>query len=401
MGIILKYELKKILKRKITGVTFFLLLLIQIFVAFSGKLGSTYADGKFVETHAKRNQIDRKNGIALSGRPIDDQLLEELQQAYAKIQDTDSDLYLLSERYQNEVRPYSELYTLIQDWVYGTDSRLQNLTEEELYQIRKIKLDAAMESYKLTSGEISYWENKNSRVEEPLTYQYSTSYSFLIRQGIYMISLILTFFLAICLSSVFHSEHTGKTDQLILCTRNGRAPLYLAKILAGCIVDTGACALFSAITVIGSFISFGPEGFDAMIQITTDFCYPYPLSSGQAFLIMLGILFLSSLLIGIFTMILAELLHNSLGSMAVILGGIFAARLVLIPNSLRPLSQLWNYIPINLLATNQGFLDLRLVSIGELRMTSWQFAPILYLLLIILMLIAGKHVYCRSQIDGR
>jgi hypothetical protein len=96
-------------------------------------------------------------------------------------------------------------------------------------------------------------------------------------------------------------------------------------------------------------------------------------------------------------MILAEAMRNNIGAMAIIIGCLFAARLIEIPTSLRVLSQLWNLIPINLVKFDQGFLDLRLFSLGGLQLTTWQFAPIVYLLLGVFILISGKLCYCKNR----
>ncbi|MBR4026012.1 MAG: hypothetical protein IKJ01_00455, partial [Lachnospiraceae bacterium] len=94
--LILSFEIKKIIKRKSTWIAFMILLGLQIVVGFSGNLGTTYVNDTFVETHAERNKIDRKNGLELSGRPFDNTLLQEMQDAYAKIELTDDKTYILS-----------------------------------------------------------------------------------------------------------------------------------------------------------------------------------------------------------------------------------------------------------------------------------------------------------------
>ncbi|WP_455717569.1 ABC transporter permease subunit [Anaerosporobacter sp.] len=396
------FEIKKILKRKSTWVAFIVLLLMQLYLALSGNIGATYVDDKFVETHAKRNQIDRKNGLSLSGRNIDDTLLHEMQNAYAKVGDMGSIEYLLSDTYQSEVRPYSEIYTLINSWISDTSYQIFDLTEEELYQIKRNKQENMYEFYDLSEKERAYWDEKEEKLPDTITYQYATAYLSLVdMNGPYMTCMLITFLIAICMINVFIEEHNKKTDQLILCTRYGRQKQYFAKIIAGSLVALIATSIFAGVSIIGNFICYGTEGFNAMIQTTTEFWYSYDLSVGEALIIMLGILILASVLVSIFAMVFAELLHNSIGAMAVIVGGLFAVRLVPIPISFGFLSQIWNMVPINLLKGNQGFVDLRLVSLFGIQLTSWQFAPILYVILGAIIVLLGKRVYCNFQISGR
>ena len=106
-------------------------------------------------------------------------------------------------------------------------------------------------------------------------------------------------------------------------------------------------------------------------------------------------------MVTIFTMLLAEVLRNSVGAMAIVTGGMFMARTVSVPPTWGILSQLWNYLPINLLKTDEGFTDLRLVHLFGMKLTTWQFAPILYLTLIAIMVWGGNKVYKKYQVSGR
>ena len=51
------------------------------------------------------------------------------------------------------------------------------------------------------------------------------------------------------------------------------------------------------------------------------------------------------------------------------------ARMVSVSASWGIFSQLWNYLPINMLKVDEGFCDLRLVHLFGTKLTTWQFAP--------------------------
>ena len=273
---------------------------------------------------------------------------------------------------------------------------------ERLYLARELIQQQTYKELFLTEEEIAYWEEKDETVEKPFIYQYAAGYESLIgMQGIYMICMLTTFFAAVVMVTVFAEEHTKKTDQLILCTRFGRSKEYFAKIIAGSLVSFGVTLLFLVVAIAGKFYSYGWEGFGASLQVGLAYWYPYKISMGEASLILAGLLLLASVLLAVFAMLLAELLRNSIGAMAIIVGLFFASRLVVFPQSWRVISQAWNYMPLNIVKVDEGFVDLRTVDIFGVYLTSWQFVPVLYLFLIIFLVMAGKSLYKNYQISGR
>lgn len=390
------YEMKKIMQRKNTWITFGILLVIYLALTGGRMFGSFYVEGEFLETHKEGFAIDRKNGNKLSGRKLDNTLLGEMKEAYVGMEDKELK-YMLTEEYQTRVRPYSIVY----DIVRLADVDPFTVTEKEFYYAREAAVKKSQEKYELTEQEKVYWQEKEDKLEKPFTYQYADGYTALISMnGIYMVCLWTSFLIAICMSRVFTEEHGRKTDQLILCSRLGRKEIYFAKILAGGIFSFVVTAFFLLFEIIGVFTTYGKEGFSSIVQLFYS-VYSYPLTDGQIFLVMILILLLSSVLTAIFTMVLSEITKSNIGSLATIVAIMFLARLVPIPIRWRAVSQIWNFFPINMLKLDAGFTDMRLVSFLGLKLTSWQFAPFLYILLGVLLVFAGKRVYCRYQVQGR
>lgn len=403
MSRILRYEIMKILKKKSTWAAFIILLGVEILFVSAPGMGTSYVDGEFLETHAERNRIDREYGISMSGREIDDKLLAEMREAYGKLGDTTDRRYLFSDLYQKEVRPYSMILDMLMSWGYYLDINPMEVTEAELYSARKKAVQKSYDAWGLTEKEKRYWDEKEAHLPEKFTYEYGAAYVNLnaMMTGAYGICLLLTFFIAICMGNVFNDEEIFRTDQLVLATRHGRQKLYFAKLLAGTIVVIAGTALFVVIAVAGSFICYGTEGFHVLFQVAVAPFYPYQMTVGEACLILAGILFLGVVLIGILTMVSAYILHNSIGAMAIMIGGAFAARLINIPVNFGIWSKLWMLMPINLLKVDWGFTDLRLLSVFGIQMTTWQFAPILYVLTGIAAVLIGKHFFCRGEVKGR
>lgn len=394
-GILFFYEIKKITQRKSTWITLGILLVCFLFLAGGSALGSTYIEGEFLETHKEGYATDRKNGIKLSGRKLDDTLFSEMKEAYAGIEEKEFTI----EEYQTKVRPFRAVYEI----VCFSPSELNPLTitENTFYRAREEAVKESWVKNKLTEKEKDYWQEKEDRLTTPFIYQYAKGYEFLVSmQGVYMVCLLVSFFIAVCMSSIFTEEHVRKTDQLILCSRLGRKQTYFAKILAGGLVSFLAGILFLGITIAGSFLMFGSEGFSAMVQLLAP-DYSYAMNVGQIFLIMAGILLLACVLTGVFTMVLSEITRSNIGTMAAVVAILFLARLVQVPADWRIISQLMNFFPINIVKFDAGFTDIRLVSLLGCRLTSWQFVPVLYVFLTAVLVFAGKKVYCRYQVQGR
>lgn len=410
MKILIGFEVKKILGRKSTLVAFFILFALHVvFVCISGNLGSTYVDGKVYETHYERNIINRANGIALSGRKIDEELLSEMAEAYQKV-DRSTTEYMWTDIYKNEVRKYSDVEECLK-WMglWGNllskvvaENRVDATIVEKMETVRTEMQQQVYNSYELSEQEIAFWEKRDGEIESPLTYEYAAFYESLLGgQGIYMICMLLTFFIAISMVSVFAEEHSRKTDQLILCARFGRDKLYMAKIIAGSLVVFGINLLFLVTAVVGKIFSYGSEGFETAIQLLGVYGYPYALSAGEVVMIEVGLLVLSSIMVAIFAMVVAEVTRSSVGAMAIVTGGLFMARTISIPPTWGVLSQLWNYIPINMLKVDEGLTDVRLVSIFNIHLTTWQFAPVLYVVLAAVIVWGGSRVYKNYQVSGR
>lgn len=397
------FEWKKIWKRKGTWITLAILVLFYFVMDFSYFFGSKYVEGEFMETHVEGTKIDIENGKRLKGRKIDQELLDDMQSAYTEYLQSDNLKYQLTEDYQKNVRPYEDVYLIVKEMLYGYSSGdgATRVTEEELYQTRNENVKEAWKSYGLADSEIDYWQEKENRLLKPFTYEYSQGYQNLISMsGVYRVCLLVTFLIAICMSGVFTEEHGRKTDQLILCSRLGRKQIYFAKIAAGSLFSLAVTGILLLCGVFTSLFMYGTDGFRAAIQLMAPH-YSMILSMGDVFLIMSGILLLASILMSIFTMVLSEITRSNIASMAVVIAFMFVARLVPIPYVYRVVSQAWNMIPINLLKFDSGFWDLRLISIFGIKLTLWQFAPLIYVVIGILIMLAGKRIYCGYQVDGR
>jgi len=99
-------------------------------------------------------------------------------------------------------------------------------------------------------------------------------------------------------------------------------------------------------------------------------------------------------------MVLSEVLRSRAGAMAVAFGLFLAGQVLAVPDGYRVLSQIWDWMPMKFVNTWNVF-DQRLVPLFGGYLTSWQLAPVCYILGTALLALAGKWAYNRYQVAGR
>ncbi|TCL58063.1 ABC-type Na+ efflux pump permease subunit [Kineothrix alysoides] len=399
-GVLYGYELKKIVRRKIVWITAaFMLFIVIITVIVSRLAGSSYVDGYKIDTHYHMFQVDKEYQQRLSGRAIDQSLLEEMKDGYDKIP-SDAEAYVLTGEYQIYARPYSEIFNIVRNMTNMTFNEMWQWTADEgdLYERRQRMLEEAREDDLLSQDEKAFWQEKEDKVEWPVVFVYKDGYHQLF-DSMNTIGLMMLIVITICLSGVFAEEHSKRTDQLILCSRYGRHKAYWAKILAGISFSLFSSVMYTVIAFSAALAAYGADGFSGAFQLMYA-NYSYPLSVGAAILISYGMMIIAGILTGIFVMMLSELLHSSIGTLALVVGMIILLLFFNIPEHYRAASQLLSYIPSEFVAVWSIF-SLRTVSLAGRIFTAWQIVPALYILAGGVFAAVGKRAYVRYQVSGR
>ena len=395
-----KYELKKITGRKIFRITLFLCLSAIILLTVIQLSGKYYVDGEVADTHYHMFRVDQAYERALSGRAIDDALLKETIEAYQKIPDPEG-RYTLTEEYQTCARPYAAICQLISRW--GNTDFLEDILkwepdEKAFYQARENLLKEHWQHYFLTESEKTFWMEKEAQLRIPFTYYYHEGYT-QFTKSFNTLSMLIQLFVAICLSGVFATEHTRRTDQLILSGAKGKTTVYLAKILAGITVSFTGTALMLLTSALVSLGIYGTDGFSMQMQVTL-YPFSWPMSIGQACLIMSGAALVLSVFIATLVMILSEVLHSNIAAMAVSTALLILGTSISMPPQYRIAAQIWNWLPFSFLNIWNIF-DVRTIPVFGRFLVSWQIVPVLYLLCAVLIAVIGKKVYQRYQVSGR
>ncbi len=412
LGTLYQYELKKILKRKLVLASLLLGFLPISLTILSALFGNSYLNGEVYMSHYDLYFLNQEHERALSGREIGQQLLEEMVESNRKLKDqtqrfddgllpTNEERQKLNEFYYTYAAPYKAIYNFAKTAAALTSDEINatwEVDENNFYERRTAKVHKSWEEYHLTDTEKNFLEEKEQLLEKPFVFAHTAGWQVLL-DSLYSIGLFVLFVILICLSGMFPVEHSRRTDQLILCTKEGKNTLYFAKILAGISFSAGTALIFTIFSFILALSIYGTDGFSAAFQLAMP-VYSLPLTMGQAVLLSYAILLLASILLGICVMLLSELLHNSTATLAVLSGILILTMVLNIPEQYRLLSQIWDCLPSCSVAAWVIFRE-RPYSLFGLHLAAWQFIPALYAVLSCLFAAIGKPLYGKYQVTGR
>lgn len=386
-GILVKYEWKKLLKKKMVRIAILVVIILEIFLNLSFMMqyyASYISDDEgnviLIDERSGYEKLmdDKEDAKALEGRKLDNVMLEEMRQFYREYSPRDK---------------YAEILSIVRA-VSGEEK--WDFTAEKMYgEIWKNTMKSSLKNFVLSEQEMAYWEEQMKKIETPFTYHYAMAWETILNNQCMGIGMLLVMLLAVCLSGMFSEESRLKTNHLILCAKNGKTPAYLAKAVVGMLFGFFGALVLYMISFGFQFYFLGTDGFHAILQ--QDIVYsPYPISVGEAVLIMFGLTILIGVLESMFALVLSLVLNNSLAAMSVVAGIMMLTSFISIPKRFRILSWLWHFIPLGILGTGE-FYDGRLFHFLGIYITNLGFAPILYSVLILVLFWIGKKKYVKVQ----
>lgn len=377
-----KFELRKIINRKIFWITGGILLMgLLLWGLASAVLPQSREYSTVSLSGLEMNRAEREAAEQIAGRKIEQKLLDEMQPAYEE--------FIVDGDYKKAL-PYLDIYNFIGTVLEtNASAEILNCDSDTFYAMLNTKLEA-----NALAG-----REENISYNEQLFYQgYFDGW----RQMASMMKVLACMeimFIAICLSTVFTVEHTRKTDQIILCSRFGKKRLYFAKLMAGLTVGIAFTLILSLLMFGIIAFLYGFDGYNTILQFVL--MRPFNLTLGQAVMILIGLSFAGAILVSVFTMALSELTKNSVGTIGIIAGILILTMFIMeMPANLKILSEIWYMLPSNLVSLNGAF-RYSMFLLGERAMLSYQIAPIVYFAMAIIFSIIGKIVYNRYQISGR
>ena len=125
-----------------------------------------------------------------------------------------------------------------------------------------------------------------------------------------------------------------------------------------------------------------------------------PITCGQAVLIAYGNMMFAAILTSVFVMVLSELLHSNIATLAVSTGLLIIAMIVNVPDNYRILAQIWDWLPWSFITPWNVFGQYTVPIFGHY-LSPWQAVPMIYSVLSVMIAAIGKPIYQRFQVTGR
>ncbi len=158
-------------------------------------------------------------------------------------------------------------------------------------------------------AERAYWTDKQADVAEPIEYGYVGGWENIISCAAFLVFAILA--VCVTLASTFSFEYQSGADAVVLATRRGRSALVGAKVAAALVYATGYFALCAAVVVGFSLVFYGADGFWLSMQ-SMALSSPYPLTAGQAALVLVGLMYAACMGFACLTLALSSRTRSTL-----------------------------------------------------------------------------------------
>ncbi|NMS89350.1 ABC transporter permease [Clostridioides difficile] len=326
MSILIKFELKKIIKRKSTiavilgslALSMILFSLMPFQERANDESGKDYRGLQAIEL--KKQQSKLNEGY------ITDKKVENSVKEYQKmfnnpnniIKDENGFSDFKPDIYWKFFYPNKSFYNFIAE-SYSKPNDLDSSIIKtmslkngiDFYKSRNKKINTILNmEYKdgnYTQKEKEFWLSKNKEISEPYLNGYYKGWDDFILSR----DLLIFTILAICISiaSVFSGEYQSGTDSVILSSKYGKSKVITAKIISSFLFGT-IIFIINTIICIGILIlSFGMDGWNLPLQLI-DSSVPYPYTLLQATLLSVLIIYMILLALISFTLLLSSCMKS-------------------------------------------------------------------------------------------
>lgn len=383
MRTLYKYEIRKILRRRISVIVIAVVTVIMIAM----NIGEYVAGGR----------VTNYQEDTLTGKIVDEAMLDKMRDSIEPKVATTEDGEVIVMGIGVKDKTYEPLINYLY-MLSGNYEKAYNMSEKKLYSINKGVIDTALEEQHLSEKELEYWNRK--RAQNPEEYTYGK-----IQNGwgdsvtiMYVVSLLSLIAIAPTLAGVFSDETTLKTDSLILSSINGRKKLAHAKILAGMTVGFFETVILIIACAGTEFAISGFKGYETSVRF---FVGPtiMDMKIGDVLLWYVGIMLIIGLLFSAMSMCLSQVLHNSIAVVAVMML-MWLLSMLNVPDSMGLIARMWNYLPVTFLGS-WTVTDYHLVSLFGKQLTIIESAPLIYFILIVVFVSVTMLSYHRYQVKGR
>lgn len=316
---LIKYEFVKILHKKSTLIVMAVSLLVTAFLFGLPIIQfQTYNQEGVIKGFAGI-KYEKKQAAVYSVPLTNEYITETIREVQQLFENPDNvgydgyEQFLIDSAYWDGIAPRESLLNMIaKNYVnpnesvgYNTLPDLNISKGTDFYMARQEKIEKLLNasSRKLSEEQKIYWQNMNSKVDEPFQYGYYKGWEIIISS----FELLILALLAVCIviAPVFSGEYQAGTDALILSAKYGKTKLTTAKLIASYLFSILAFTLHVVVAFALPLIAFGFDGWNLPLQIVNT-TIPYPFTFLQAVLVNLGVVYLV-----LFTMIGLTLLLSA------------------------------------------------------------------------------------------
>ena len=305
----IRYELKKIISKKINRLLFLILLALTFVFSYFAMVSNFYVDEKGVEQtgigSVRKLAQDRSRWKGILTPEIIEQVVrqrQETEKIYAgQIPNT---------IYGQEIQGYYDIVTMVNgvlraDKEYEPTAILGMPAEnaKKIYQLREQNIQKIISIYAKSEAQKDFLTKKYRAVPTPFYYEPYEAWDILSRYT-NTLGLLMILLLTIPVSAIFTEEFQTGAEAVFFSTRLGKSRAIWSKIGAALVLVTavywGIMLLFSAINL----AVMGSSGHSVYYQI--DFSYSiYPLTFLQKHFLILWCEYIACLLAASTAMLLA------------------------------------------------------------------------------------------------
>lgn len=310
---ILKYELRKIIKKRINRILILLIILASLILSVFA-IGSFRFVDKNGKTHngiyASRNLIEEKNRWKgeLTGKSIN-KIIKMANIADSKEHKVEHPDII----YGQEVQSYTDIIDSSTKMLYGEhgmDDKTEAIKTASPREINKIydryreNLKKSSEEYGDTSQKRAYIMNKYRKIKTPMYYEAPDAWDTMLLY-VEPLSLILLLIISFITAGIFVEEFRYKADSVFFSSVFGKSKAIKYKVLAGIIMTTVLYWFGIGLLSMICFGVMGTSGVNTMYQFSQPYAI-YTVTFGQMYWISIICGYIASLLSSSISMLIAS-----------------------------------------------------------------------------------------------
>lgn len=322
---LLRFEFKKILQRRVSWYSI-LICVGSIFITLFASISGGSFEHKAGRDISQYEAMKMDKSVILSNKgEITPKILSEAIFANKKMLLNDKNYiineygeHLKSDAYIKYVLPYESIVNLINvvyedelDWLsmeslslssVKSDKAIDNLTADTVQNfdsdLKEFIRTMLMRKKGLSLAEITKNEEMIEQIKTPMYSDYYGGYEVYINHSKGLVLTVL-FLILMLLAPLFSSEYEEQTEQLILCTKNGKNSLCKVKLFVSLMVSLVCSIVIMGMGWLAFLTIFGFEGGNVNIQVANPSC-TYPLTLLEACQIHFVAVITASILFGLF-----------------------------------------------------------------------------------------------------